>query len=113
MKPTALLINNARAALLDEDALIDVLVNKRIGGAALDVFHKEPLEPDYPLIGLDNVILTPHLAGSSHEIPQHHSRMVAEDVVNYLRGNVTMPRVKNKQVFESPTFPERGGILFG
>ncbi len=113
MKPTALLINNARAALLDEGALIDVLVNKRIGGAALDVFHKEPLEPDYPLIGLDNVILTPHLAGSSHEIPQHHSRMVAEDVVNYLRGNVTMPRVKNKQVFESPTFPERGGILFG
>jgi D-3-phosphoglycerate dehydrogenase len=113
MKPTALLINNARAALMDEDALIDVLVNRRIGGAALDVFHKEPLDSDYPLIGLDNVILTPHLAGSSHEIPQHHSRMVAEDVVNYLHGKVTMPRVKNKDVFESSAFPERGGIHFG
>lgn len=113
MKPTALLINNARAALLDEDALIDALVNRKIGGAALDVFHKEPLGPDYPLIGLDNVILTPHLAGSSHEIPQHHSRMVAQDVVNYLHGTVTMPRVKNKDVFESPAFPQRGGILFG
>ncbi|MEZ4564326.1 MAG: 2-hydroxyacid dehydrogenase [Thermomicrobiales bacterium] len=113
MKPTALLINNARAALLDEAALIDALVHRKIGGAALDVFHKEPLGPDYPLIGLDNVILTPHLAGSSHEIPQHHSRMVAQDVVNYLNGTVTMPRVKNKEVFESSAFPLRGGTIFG
>lgn len=113
MKPTALLINNARAVLMDEDALIEALTEKRIGGAALDVFHKEPLDPDYPLIGLDNVILTPHLAGSSHEIPQHHSRMVAQDVVNYLNGEVTMPRVKNQEVFDAPAFPARGGLLFG
>lgn len=113
MKPSALLINNARAALMDEKALIDILVNRRIGGAALDVFHKEPLDPDYPLIGLDNVILTPHLAGSSHEIPQHHSRMVAQDVVNYLNGELTLPRVKNRNVFDAPAFASRGGLLFG
>lgn len=113
MKPTALLVNTARAALLDEAALIDALVNRKIRGAALDVFHKEPLGPDYPLIGLDHVILTPHLAGSSHEIPEHHSRMVAQDVVDYLDGKVTMPRVKNKEIFEAPAFASRGGQLFG
>ena len=113
MKPTALLVNNARAALMDEGALVDALVNRKIGGAALDVFHKEPLGPDYPLIGLDNVILTPHLAGSSHEIPEHHSRMVAQDVVNYLDGKLTLPRVKNRDVFDAPAFANRGGLLFG
>lgn len=113
MKPTALLVNNARAALMDEGALVDALVNRKISGAALDVFHKEPLAPDYPLIGLDNVILTPHLAGSSHEIPEHHSRMVAQDVVNYLDGKLTLPRVKNRDVFDAPAFANHGGLLFG
>lgn len=113
MKPTALFINNARAALTDEAALIEALSEKWFAGAALDVFHKEPLDPDYPLVGLDHVILTPHLAGSSHEIPLHHSRMVAEDVVAYLDGRITRPRMKNPAVFESPAFPSRGGVIFG
>lgn len=113
MKPTALFINNARAALADEAALIEALTNKWFAGAALDVFHKEPLDPDYPLIGLDNVILTPHLAGASNEIPLHHSRMVAEDVIGYLHGRITQPRVKNPTVFDSAAFPTRGGSILG
>lgn len=113
MKPTAYLINTARAALVDEQALLKALQERWIAGAALDVFHKEPLDPDSPLLELDNVILTPHLAGSSREIPLHHSRMVVDDVLAYLNGQITRPRVKNPEVFDAPAFAKRGGLAFG
>ena len=64
MKPTAFIINTARAGLIDEAALMDALQNKKIGGAGLDVFHEEPLPANSPLIGMENVTITPHLAGS-------------------------------------------------
>jgi len=65
MKETAYLINTARAGLVDEAALVETLQNKRIGGAALDVFQEEPLGADSPFLQLDNVTLTPHLGGTS------------------------------------------------
>jgi D-3-phosphoglycerate dehydrogenase len=67
MKPTAVLINTARGELVDESALADAVKEKRIGGAAIDVFAVEPLPADSPLRGLDRVILTPHLAASTAE----------------------------------------------
>ena len=67
MKPTAVLINTARGELVDEVALADAIREKRIGGAALDVFSVEPLPADSPLRGLNRVILTPHLAASTAE----------------------------------------------
>jgi D-3-phosphoglycerate dehydrogenase len=67
MKPTAYLINTARANLVDHDALIQALNDRRIGGAALDVFDDEPIDADSLLRRLDNVTLTPHLAGSTQE----------------------------------------------
>lgn len=67
MKPAAVLINTARGELVDETALAKALREKRIGGAAVDVFAVEPLPPDSPLRGLDRVILTPHLAASTSE----------------------------------------------
>ena len=67
MKPTAVLINTARGELVDEVALAQALRDKRIGGAAIDVFAVEPLPADSPLRGLDRVILTPHLAASTAE----------------------------------------------
>lgn len=65
MKPHAFLINTARAGLIDEEYLVDALENHKIGGAALDVFHEEPLGPDSPYLKMDNVTLTPHIAGTA------------------------------------------------
>jgi D-3-phosphoglycerate dehydrogenase len=67
MKSTAYLINTARSGIVDEEALVDVLEMKRIQGAALDVFLEEPISRNHPLKKLDNVVLTPHLAGSTVE----------------------------------------------
>lgn len=64
MKNSAYLVNTARAGLVDEDALIEALENKKIAGAGLDVFMSEPLADNHPFLTLDNVIITPHVAGN-------------------------------------------------
>lgn len=64
MKPTAYLINTSRAGVLDKEDLIDALKNRKIGGAALDVFWEEPVPENDPILELDNITLTPHLAGN-------------------------------------------------
>jgi D-3-phosphoglycerate dehydrogenase len=61
------LINTARAGLIDEEALMEALKNKQIGGAALDVFWTEPIAKEHPLLSMDNVTLTPHLAGATND----------------------------------------------
>lgn len=67
MKPDALLINVSRGPVIDDDALIEALKKDRIGGAALDVFATQPLPPDHPYFGFDNVIVTPHMAGITEQ----------------------------------------------
>lgn len=86
MKPTAFFVNIARAHLVDYDALYEVLRNKSIAGAALDVYPAEPIPEDYPFIRLDNVILSPHLAGSTTDVEKYHSKMIVDDISLLIRG---------------------------
>jgi len=86
LKPSAYVINSARAAIMDYDALTELLRARRIAGAALDVFPSEPLPGDHPLRSLDNVLLSPHLAGASTDIPAHHSQMITDDILRVLAG---------------------------
>jgi len=67
MKPSAVLINTSRGPVVDEAALLDVLQNRKIRGAGLDVFDEEPTDPDNPLFELDNCVVAPHVAGKSSE----------------------------------------------
>jgi D-3-phosphoglycerate dehydrogenase len=86
MKPGAWLLNVSRGAVVDEDALLAALRQRRIGGAALDVYAVQPLAPDHPLRSLPNVLLTPHAAGLTRESMEQMSTVSAEEVVRVLRG---------------------------
>jgi phosphoglycerate dehydrogenase-like enzyme len=86
MKPGAWLVNTARAALTDEDALYDALVTGRLGGAALDVLAVEPLQPGNRFLALPNVICTPHVGGATHDVVRHHSDMIVDAFERHLRG---------------------------
>ena len=94
MKPTAYLINTARAGLVDTAALVKALQAKSIGGAAIDVFDEEPLAQDSPLLTLDNVTLTPHIAGTSCDTMRNSVDICFEDIKNYLLGK-SMVNVRN------------------
>lgn len=86
MKPSAFLVNCARGEMVDEAALIEALSAKRIAGAALDVFEREPLEPSNPLLSMDNVILTPHIAGVTVQGDVLRATQVADRVLDVLAG---------------------------
>ena len=83
MKPTAYLINTARAELINEEALCKALKAQRISGAAMDVFKDEPLPADHPLLALDNVTLTPHLASSTLECLAKSPRLLVDEIFKF------------------------------
>jgi len=91
MKPTAFLVNTARGPIVEEDALLDALRRRRIAGAALDVFDVEPLPVGHPLLGLDNVVLTPHLGFVTAEGYAVFFGQAVEAIVAFLDGK-TPPR---------------------
>lgn len=91
MKPGAFLINTARANLIDEQALIEALRMRRIGGAGLDVFWQEPLSKDHPLCGLDNVVLSPHLGYVTPENLSAFYAGVLDNIKAWLGGQEPTP----------------------
>jgi D-3-phosphoglycerate dehydrogenase len=86
MKPSAIFINTARGAIVREADLLDALVKGRIAGAGLDVFEKEPLQPDSPFYSLRNVVLTPHAAGITPEATEAGLALAIENVFSFLAG---------------------------
>ena len=87
MKPTAYLINLGRGDVLDDEALIRILTEGRIAGAALDVFREEPLPRDHPFWALENIIITPHLGGAFDEYPGRALPVILENMRRFLAGD--------------------------
>ena len=86
MKPGAYLINTARGTIVDEKALVEALREKRIAGAAIDVYDPEPPRPGNPLLHMDNVIVTPHFCAMTEESLYNMATVVAQGVLDVLEG---------------------------
>lgn len=100
MKPTAILVNTARGGVLNQVALYDALVAKRIFAAALDVTDPEPLPMDSPLLTLENCLIAPHIASASARTRDEMSRLAAENLLAGLRGE-RLPHCVNPQVYSA------------
>jgi D-3-phosphoglycerate dehydrogenase len=100
MKSTAYLVNLARGELVDEVALFEFLQQKRIAGAAVDVYAVEPPKSS-PLIGLDNVLSTPHIAAYTYESMEHMSRICAQTIIDAMRS-IACPNILNPQAMTHP-----------
>ncbi len=95
MKSTAYLVNLARGELVDEEALFEFLQQKRIAGAAVDVYAVEPPRSS-PLIGLDNVLSTPHIAAYTYESMEHMDRICAQTIIDAMQS-IECPNILNPQ----------------
>ncbi|HEY6630206.1 MAG TPA: NAD(P)-dependent oxidoreductase [Rhizobiaceae bacterium] len=107
MKPHALLVNVSRGPVVDDAALVEALSAGRIGGAALDVFSAQPLPPDHPYLGFDNVIVTPHMAGITGESMMRMGIGAAEETIRVLSNGLPL-HLRNPDVVEHyrRRFPE-------
>ncbi|MDC0057594.1 hydroxyacid dehydrogenase [Pelagibacteraceae bacterium] len=101
MKNTAIIVNSARGGIINEHSLFNALKNKKILGAALDVFEKEPPEIDNPLFGLSNVLLSPHNAALTLECRKRMAVESAENIINFLsnREKLNKNNIINKEIF--------------
>jgi glyoxylate reductase len=90
MKKSSFLINTSRGKIIKEDDLVFALKKKYIAGAALDVFEKEPITSNNPLIKMNNVILLPHIGSSSYDTRRRMSEIAATNIINVLEGNEKM-----------------------
>ena len=86
MKKTAILVNTARAYVVDQKDLIEALENGDIGGAAIDVYWKEPVPVNHPLLKMRNVVCTPHMAGLTTDVDGWSGKMMGDEVIAYLKG---------------------------
>ena len=86
MKPSSIFINTARSSLIDEDALFDLLKERRIAGAALDVSEEEPIDSTNRFLTLDNALVTPHVGGSTTDVIGRQSAVVTEELIRFAKG---------------------------
>ncbi len=106
MKPTAFLINVARGPIVDQAALTRALANQRIAGAALDVFEQEPIDPNDPLLKLDNIIVAPHAICWTDELFRGNGRAACQSILDVSAGRI--PRdVVNREVLEQPAMKQK------
>ena len=105
MRSGAYLINAARGPIIDQPALVSALQRGVIAGAGLDVFEEEPLAADSPLIGLDRVVLTPHIGGWAGEAQVRTQESVARDVARVLRGETPISPVSGAGGQRTPSDP--------
>ena len=89
MKTSAYLVNTARGAIIDEPALVKILQENKIAGAALDVFVEEPLAKNHPLLGLENVVLTPHLGWPTDSGFEGFAENAVTNILDYREGKLT------------------------
>jgi D-3-phosphoglycerate dehydrogenase len=97
MRDGVIFVNAARAMLHDTDALVAALQSGKVAAAGLDHFVGEHLAPDHPLLGMSNVVLTPHIGGATYNTEANHSRLIANDIARLLAGerplNIVNPEV--------------------
>jgi D-3-phosphoglycerate dehydrogenase len=86
MKPTAYVVNTARAAVIDQKDFVEALQNKTIAGAAVDVYWQEPVPANHPLLKMRNVVCTPHMAGLTTDVDNWSGEMMSTEILHYLRG---------------------------
>ncbi|VIO71815.1 hydroxyacid dehydrogenase [Bradyrhizobium ivorense] len=110
MQPHAFFVTTARGFIHDEKALEEALRDKRIAGAGLDVWSKEPPPPDHPLLQFDNVLASPHTAGVTREARINMGRIAAEQLLDALDGK-RPPRIINPEVW--PVYAKRFEKAFG
>jgi len=110
MQPHAYFITTARGFIHDEAALTEALRNKKIAGAGLDVWSKEPPPPEHPLLQFDNVLASPHTAGVTKEARENMGRIAAEQMLDMLDGK-RPPRLINPEVW--PAYARRFERTFG
>jgi D-3-phosphoglycerate dehydrogenase / 2-oxoglutarate reductase len=110
MRPTAYFITTARGSIHDEEALERALRDKKIAGAGLDVWDKEPPPAEHPLMKYDNVMVTPHMAGVTREARAKMGQIAAEQMLDALDGK-PVPRIINPQVW--PAYAKRFERAFG
>jgi phosphoglycerate dehydrogenase-like enzyme len=88
VKPSCILVNTARASIVDTAAMIEALRTGRLAAAALDVYDQEPLPADDPILSLPNVVISPHNAGMTPEAIERGNEMLVENIISFLQGRL-------------------------
>ena len=111
MKPSGVVVNIGRGKVLDLTALTEALQTGKLGGAGLDVFETEPLPEGHPLWAMENVVITPHVAGISPEVPKRRARVIVENVRRFVAREPLLNQVDKQRGYV--VAPNEGGQLQG